>query len=65
MRVFLAGAAGAIGRRLLPLLIGAGHQVTGTTRLAETGKELARADLGFDPEFRSAVPAQARKAPEG
>src|ERR1043166_9407291 len=45
MRVFLAGAAGAIGRRLLPLLLGAGHQVTGTTRSAETGKELARAGV--------------------
>ena len=32
MRVFLAGAAGAIGRRLVPLLVGAGHAVTGTTR---------------------------------
>ena len=32
MKVFLAGAAGAIGRRLTPLLIKAGHHVTGTTR---------------------------------
>jgi len=28
MRVFLAGAAGAIGRRLVPLLVRAGHAVT-------------------------------------
>ena len=32
MRIFLAGAAGAIGARLLPLLAKAGHTVTGTTR---------------------------------
>lgn len=34
MRIFLAGAAGAIGRRLVPLLIAAGHEVVGTTRSA-------------------------------
>jgi nucleoside-diphosphate-sugar epimerase len=32
MRVFVAGASGAIGRRLVPTLVAAGHQVTGTTR---------------------------------
>ncbi|HKK07879.1 MAG TPA: NAD(P)-dependent oxidoreductase [Gemmatimonadota bacterium] len=32
MRVFLAGASGAIGRRLVPQLIERGHQVTATTR---------------------------------
>src|SRR6266536_4426101 len=32
MRIFLAGAAGAIGSRLLPMLVSAGHTVTGTTR---------------------------------
>jgi nucleoside-diphosphate-sugar epimerase len=30
--IFLAGAGGAIGRRLVPLLVKAGHRVTGTTR---------------------------------
>ena len=35
MRVFVAGAAGAIGRQLVPMLIEAGHVVTGTTRSAE------------------------------
>jgi nucleoside-diphosphate-sugar epimerase len=34
MRIFLAGAAGVIGRRLTPLLVLMGHQVTGTTRSA-------------------------------
>lgn len=32
MRIFLAGAAGAIGRRLTPLLVLMGHEVVGTTR---------------------------------
>lgn len=40
MKVFLAGAAGAIGRRLVPLLIQAGHSVTGTTRSGEAAAEL-------------------------
>jgi nucleoside-diphosphate-sugar epimerase len=31
-RIFLAGATGAIGRRLLPLLLGAGYDVIGMTR---------------------------------
>jgi nucleoside-diphosphate-sugar epimerase len=45
MRVFLAGAGGAIGRRLVPLLLRAGHEVTGTTRSAATASELARAGV--------------------
>jgi nucleoside-diphosphate-sugar epimerase len=40
MRIFLAGASGAIGRRLTPLLLAAGHDVTGTTRSAEKAAEL-------------------------
>jgi nucleoside-diphosphate-sugar epimerase len=40
MKIFLAGAAGAIGRRLVPLLLEAGHEVTGTTRSGETAAEL-------------------------
>ena len=32
MRVFLAGATGAIGRQLLPLLVQGGHDVTAMTR---------------------------------
>jgi len=40
VRIFLAGASGAIGRRLAPLLIDAGHAVTGTTRSAAKAEEL-------------------------
>ncbi|MGH3668082.1 MAG: NAD-dependent epimerase/dehydratase family protein [Acidimicrobiia bacterium] len=32
MRVFVAGATGALGQRLVPLLIDSGHEVVGTTR---------------------------------
>jgi nucleoside-diphosphate-sugar epimerase len=66
MRVFLAGASGAIGRRLVPLLLRAGHEVTGTTRSAETGKELERAGVTpavldvFDPQAVAAAIRAAR-----
>jgi nucleoside-diphosphate-sugar epimerase len=47
MRIFLAGAGGAIGRRLVPLLRAAGHEVVGTTRSAD--KAAAVAALGAEP----------------
>lgn len=40
MRIFLAGASGVIGRRLSPLLLAAGHTVTGTTRSAKKVRDL-------------------------
>jgi nucleoside-diphosphate-sugar epimerase len=57
MRIFLAGAMGAIGRRLVPLLLRAGHEVTGTTRSAEVGRELERA--GVEPAVLDVFDAQA------
>ena len=47
MRVFLAGASGAIGRRLTPLLGAAGYTVIGTTRSIE--KTAALRALGAEP----------------
>lgn len=47
MKVFLAGATGVIGTRLLPLLVGAGHTVAGTTR-SPTKAEPIRA-AGAEP----------------
>ena len=32
MKIFVAGATGAVGRRLVPLLTAAGHEVAGLTR---------------------------------
>jgi nucleoside-diphosphate-sugar epimerase len=43
MRVFVAGASGAIGRPLLPKLIAAGHEVTGTTRREQRAAEIQAA----------------------
>src|SRR5262249_14851255 len=43
MNVFLAGATGAIVRRLVPLLLRAGHDVAGSTRSGEKARELERA----------------------
>jgi nucleoside-diphosphate-sugar epimerase len=40
MRVFLAGATGAIGRRLLPELLGRGHRVTATTHSPDKVEQL-------------------------
>jgi nucleoside-diphosphate-sugar epimerase len=47
MKIFLAGAAGAIGKRLVPLLVDAGHHVVGTTR--STSKANALRAAGVEP----------------
>lgn len=45
--IFLAGASGAIGRRLAPLLVAEGWRVTGTTRFTEKLPLLRT--LGIEP----------------
>jgi nucleoside-diphosphate-sugar epimerase len=40
MRIFLAGASGAIGRRLTPMLLAAGHNVSSTSRSAANAAQL-------------------------
>jgi nucleoside-diphosphate-sugar epimerase len=45
MRVFLAGATGVVGRRLVPLLVAAGHEVTGLTRRASSAAALRSAGV--------------------
>jgi nucleoside-diphosphate-sugar epimerase len=47
MRIFLAGATGVIGVRLVPLLVGARHEVVGMTRMPDK-VELLRS-LGAEP----------------
>ena len=47
MRVFLAGASGVIGVRLIPLLVRDGHEVAGMTR--SPGKTAALRELGAEP----------------
>ena len=46
-RIFLAGASGAVGRRLVPLLLEAGHSVVGTSRSSAKAQELRA--LGVEP----------------
>jgi uncharacterized protein YbjT (DUF2867 family) len=47
VRIFLAGATGVIGTRLLPLLIEAGHEVAGMTRSAAKADQVRAA--GAEP----------------
>ncbi|HKH29700.1 MAG TPA: NAD(P)-dependent oxidoreductase [Gaiellaceae bacterium] len=47
MRIFVAGASGAIGRRLVPQLVESGHEVVATTRSREKMDQLRR--LGAVP----------------
>jgi nucleoside-diphosphate-sugar epimerase len=53
MRVFVAGATGAIGKQLVPRLIEAGHQVIGMTRTES--KQAALWDLGAEPVVADAL----------
>jgi nucleoside-diphosphate-sugar epimerase len=68
MRVFVAGATGALGRQLVPQLVAAGHEVTATTRtpgkvaqVREAGAEPAVVD-GLDRE--AVIAAVEAAAPE-
>ncbi len=65
MKIFLAGATGAIGKQLLPRLVERGHEVTGMTRseskrglVEELGGRAAIADA-LDPESVAEVVARA------
>jgi nucleoside-diphosphate-sugar epimerase len=61
MRVFVVGASGAIGRRLVPQLIERGHEVVGSARSAEKAERLRT--LGAEPVVLDALDARAvRKA---
>jgi len=64
MRIFLAGATGALGQRLVPMLVEAGHEVTGSTRteakaaaLKEEGAEAAVMSPLDEQSVRRAVAA--------
>ena len=43
MKVFVAGASGAIGKPLMRQLVAAGHEVTGTTRREDRAEEIRAA----------------------
>jgi nucleoside-diphosphate-sugar epimerase len=55
MKVFLAGASGAMGRQLIPRLVADGHEVVGMTR-SEEKRELVRG-LGAQPVVADALVA--------
>lgn len=64
MRIFVAGATGAVGRRLVPRLAGNGHHVVGLTRtpaktslLRELGAEPVVADALDETAIHAAVVA--------
>src|SRR5690349_8849992 len=56
MHVFLAGATGVIGRRLVPQLKAAGHEVVGMTRSEERAQALR--DQGVEPVVCDAFDAE-------
>jgi nucleoside-diphosphate-sugar epimerase len=56
-RIFLAGASGAIGRRLVPLLLANGWQVFGSTRFKEKVPQLK--ESGVEPFVVDAFDANA------
>ena len=53
MKVFVAGATGAMGRRLVPLLVQAGHSVTGLTRSESRARAIRSA--GADAAIADAL----------
>ncbi|WP_342360520.1 NAD(P)-dependent oxidoreductase [Terrarubrum flagellatum] len=53
MRIFLAGATGAVGRRLVPALIRAGHTVVATTRASDKIEMLQT--MGAEPVVLDAL----------
>ncbi|MGH2892243.1 MAG: NAD-dependent epimerase/dehydratase family protein, partial [Solirubrobacteraceae bacterium] len=53
MRVFVAGATGAIGRQLVPRLVAAGHEVHGMTR--SESKQAMLDKLGAVPVVADAL----------
>ena len=56
MKVFVAGATGAMGKQLVPRLVAAGHRVVGTTR--SESKQAALWDLGAEPVVVDALDAE-------
>src|SRR5215212_10155219 len=53
MRVFVAGATGAIGKQLVPRLVAAGHEVHGMTR--SESKQTMLSELGAVPVIADAL----------
>src|SRR4029450_8295192 len=57
MRVLVVGASGAVGTRLVPQLINAGHEVIGTSRSPDKTEQLR--SIGAEPVVLDALDARA------
>jgi nucleoside-diphosphate-sugar epimerase len=57
MKVFLAGATGAVGKRLIPALVSSGHEVTAMTRSPDKADDLRA--LGASPAVADGLDADA------
>jgi nucleoside-diphosphate-sugar epimerase len=60
LKILVAGATGVIGRRLVPLLVQAGHTVSGITRHPERSESLSR--QGAEPVVVDVFDADALRA---
>jgi nucleoside-diphosphate-sugar epimerase len=61
MRVFVAGATGAIGKQLVPRLVAAGHEVHGMTR--SESKQAMLHELGAVPVIADALDSDQARTP--
>ena len=57
MKVFVAGATGALGKQLVPLLVAKGHEVAGMTRTDDKADQLR--SVGAQPVVADALDADA------
>jgi nucleoside-diphosphate-sugar epimerase len=60
MRIFVAGATGAVGRELVPALVTAGHSVVGLTRSPAKTETIRR--MGAEPAVADGLDADAIRA---
>src|SRR5688500_230029 len=57
MKVFVAGATGALGKQLVPMLVAQGHDVVGMTRSEDKRDQVRR--LGAEPVVADALDSDA------
>jgi 2-alkyl-3-oxoalkanoate reductase len=57
MKVFVAGATGALGKQLVPMLVEQGHEVTGMTRTPVKGEQIR--SMGARPAIADALDPEA------
>jgi 2-alkyl-3-oxoalkanoate reductase len=60
VKVFVAGASGVIGRRLVPMLVERGHEVTAMTRSPDKAEQIRA--MGATPAIRDVFDAEGLRA---